>query len=108
MCHLHKQLGLKDEPDLDGNLFISQRSSAALGPVCLEELGANFELKREWNITLIIDMTDYYLGKHFQAHIETLHFIDTGNAAQKCLLLESSISVTAHTESCLHSADITY
>lgn len=47
MCHLHKQLGLEDEPDLAGNLFISLRSSAALGPVCLEKLGENFGLKRE-------------------------------------------------------------
>lgn len=40
-----------------------------------------------WNITLVIYITDDYLGMHFQAHIETLHYIDSGIAALKYLLL---------------------
>lgn len=59
MCHLHKQLGLRDEPDLSGNLFVSQRSCAAQGPVCAEKLGADVGLKRQAFLQSGTFYTDY-------------------------------------------------
>lgn len=58
------------------------------GSVCLVELRVKEGSSRPlWHIMLIIYMTDYYWGKHFQTRPETLHYADTGDAALTCLTI---------------------
>lgn len=62
-----------DEAELNGNLFVSLRSSAALGRVCLEKPWSKLWVKvggfpPRWNVTL--------------DPIEPLCYTDTSNTAQ--------------------------